>query len=70
MIKRSSVNVMAGVASVVSGRGGVALHSVNVSSRSNLFSNAVAVVMNSANHLRTLVGGLEAMGKIGRIDEG
>lgn len=70
IINRSSVNVMAGVASVVSGRGNVSLHSVNVSSGSKLFSNALAVVMDSAKHLRTLVGGLHAMGKMGRIDEG
>lgn len=70
MIKRSSVNVIAGVASVVSGRANVALEDVNVSSRSKLFSKALAVVIDSAKRLRTLIGGLEAMGKIGRISEG
>lgn len=69
-MKRSSVNVMAGVASVVSGRGNVALHSVKVSSGSKLFSKALAIVMNSAKRLRTLVGGLQAMGKMGRMDQG
>ncbi len=46
------------------------LHGVDVGSRSKLFSNALAIVVRRGTHLRTLIGGLHAIGKIGRMGEG